>query len=58
MLEYLSLPEKEFPVASKMFERPIMDRAYFDLLVDNFRTPHLWKWDGGWVLRHPIWSES
>lgn len=58
MLAYLSLPEKEFPVASKMFERPIMDREYFDLLVDNFRTPHLWKWDGEWVLRHPIWSES
>ena len=24
---YLSIPEKEFPVASKMFEQPIMDRA-------------------------------
>lgn len=58
MIDYLSLPEKEFPIASKMFERPIMDREYFDLLVDNFRTPHLWKWDGKWVPRHPIWSES
>ncbi len=58
MMEYLSLPEKEFPVAAKMFERPIMDREYFDLLVDNFRTPHLWKWEGKWVLRHPIWSDS
>lgn len=58
MLEYLSLPETEFPVASKMFERPIMNREYFDLLVDNFRTPHLWKWEGKWVLRHPIWSDS
>lgn len=58
MMEYLSMPENEFPVASKMFERPIMDREYFDLLVDNFRSPHLWKWEAKWVLRHPVWSDS
>ena len=58
LMEYLSLPEKEFPVAAKMFEQPILDRTYFELLVDNFRSPHLWKWDEKWVLRHPIWSES
>jgi len=33
-----------------------MNREYFDLLVDNFRSPHLWKWDGKWELRHPIES--
>ena len=56
LFEYLSIPEKEFPVASKMFEQPIMDREYFDRLVDSFRSPHLWRWDGEWKLRHPIWE--
>lgn len=56
LFEYLSIPEKEFPVASKMFEQPIMDREYFDRLVDSFRSPHLWQWDDGWKLRHPIWE--
>ena len=34
MFSYLSLTKKEFPVASKMFENPIMDREYFRLLTD------------------------
>ncbi|MEC9184028.1 MAG: N-acetyl sugar amidotransferase, partial [Pseudomonadota bacterium] len=34
IFEYLSIPESEFPVASKMFEQPLMDRAYFDRLTD------------------------
>jgi N-acetyl sugar amidotransferase len=58
LMTYLPLPPTEFPVASQMFEQPMMDREYFELLVDNFRTPHLWKWDGQWKLRHPIWSQS
>ncbi len=50
---YLSLPEHDFPVASKLFEQPIMDRDYFDHLADRFRSPHLWKYENGdWVLRH------
>lgn len=56
LFEYLSIPEKEFPVASQMFEQPVMNREYFDLLVDSFRSPHLWRWDGKWELRHPIWA--
>jgi len=55
LLNYLSLPESEFPIASKMFEQPMMNLEYFDLLVDNFRSPHLWRWDGKWELRHPVW---
>jgi len=52
---YLSLDEKEFPVASKQFERPKMDREYFDRLADTFRSPHLWAWEGGkWRLRHRV----
>ena len=56
LLTYLSLPEKDFPAASGMFEKPIMDREYFSLLTDSFRSPHIWYIeDGVWKLRHPIW---
>jgi len=56
IFKYLSIPEKEFPVASQMFEQPIMDRNYFDSLTDSFRSPHLWKKeDGVWKLRHAVW---
>lgn len=55
LMEYLSLPENEFPEAGKMFENSIMDRQYFDLLTDQFRSPHLWYIEGNqWKLRNPI----
>jgi N-acetyl sugar amidotransferase len=55
IFQYLSLSEKEFPVASKMFEHPMMDRKYFDLLTNKFRSPHIWIYDSGkWRLRNPI----
>jgi N-acetyl sugar amidotransferase len=55
LMSYLSLPEKEFPDASRMFEAPIMDRAYFDALANRFRSPHLWALDqGNWSLRRKI----
>lgn len=54
-LEYLSLPEKQFPIASKQFEQPIIDEKYFELLCDSFRSPHLWTWhEGSWRLRKPV----
>jgi len=57
IFDYLSIPEKEFPVASKMFEQPVMDRAYFDALTDSFRSPHLWKKENGeWKLRHTVFK--
>lgn len=38
-----------------MFENSIMDREYFRLLMDKFRSPHLWVNEAGlWNLRHPI----
>lgn len=56
--EYLSIPEKEFPEASKMFESPIVDREYFEMLTDHFRSPHLWKLAGNkWELRHAVWKD-
>lgn len=58
IFRYLSIPENEFPEASKMFEEPIMDRDYFTRLTDTFRSPHLWKWqDGKWQLRHAVWDQ-
>jgi len=57
LFAYLSLPEKQFPIASKMFEQPIMDRVYFNDLCDRFRSPHIWKWENGaWKLRHAVFD--
>jgi N-acetyl sugar amidotransferase len=57
IFRYLSIPPEQYPKASKMFERPIMDRLYFDRLTDQFRSPHLWRYaDGKWELRHKVWE--
>lgn len=57
IFKYLSLPEKEFPIASKMFKEPIVERESFMRLADKFRSPHLWeKENGRWKLRYPIWK--
>ena len=55
IFNYLSIPAKEFPKASAMFENPVVDRKYFDLLCDQFRSQHLWYFDGEWKLRHGVW---
>lgn len=58
IFRYLSLPEKEFPGASRKFAEPQMSREYFMQLADNFRSPHLWRFEnGGWKLRHTVCSE-
>lgn len=58
IFRYLCIPEKEFPVAAKMFEQPSIDRDYFMSLADRFRSPHLWKQRNGvWMLRHTVFSE-
>lgn len=58
IFKYLSLPAKEFPVASKMFEQSIFDKDYFYSLADQFRSPHLWKYENGvWKLRHTVWQK-
>jgi N-acetyl sugar amidotransferase len=59
IFNYLSIPNREFPEASKMFEQPIMTREYYTNLTDSFRSPHLWKWeDGQWKQRHAVWHET
>ncbi len=56
---YLSLPPAHFAAASQRFEQPIMDREYFRVLTDQFRSPHLWVHDGAqWKLRHAVWHTT
>ena len=55
IFKYLSIPEKEFPEASKRFEEWQMTRPYFMALADKFRSPHLWQYKNGvWTLRHQV----
>jgi len=55
---YLSIPEEEFPVASKRFEQPLMNQDYFMSLADGFRSSHLWKQENGkWKLRHAVYGK-
>jgi N-acetyl sugar amidotransferase len=59
IFRYLSITPKEFPVASRMFDEPVMSRDYFMALCDRFRSPHLWKREGGsWALRHTVWRDA
>jgi N-acetyl sugar amidotransferase len=55
IFRYLSIPANEFPVASTMFEQPTFSRDYYRRLADQFRSAHLWNWEGEqWKLRHPV----
>jgi len=57
ILRYLSMPKAEFPEASSCFEQPEVDREWFDLTCDRFRSPHLWHHDGtGWKLRSTVFD--
>ena len=58
IFDYLSMSSEEHPVASQRFEQPIMDRDYFDVLADSFRSPHLWSHDvNGWRRLQTIWCD-
>ena len=59
VFKYLSINKDDFPIASKAFENPIFDKQYYDLLCENFRSPHLWCWDeqDKWQLRKTVFSE-
>ena len=50
--KYLSITKEDFPVASSMFEEPVMYHDYFIELCDSFRSPHIWCIkDDNWLLR-------
>ena len=56
---YLSMPEAEYPIASRRFEQPLMDGAYMRDLARRFRAPHLWLIeDGEWRLRHTVFENT
>lgn len=58
LMEYLSIPKKEFSVASERFEHPLMTKETFLQLADTFRSPHLWEQkDGDWSLRKTVWMD-
>ena len=58
IFDYLSIPSTDYPVAANNFEQAIVDRAYFDVLADSFRSPHLWQYQSDtWSLRSAVWSE-
>ncbi len=58
IFDYLSLPAQQFPEAAKAFEQPKFNRPYYDLLCDQFRSPHLWCFSDaeGWQLRHRVFD--
>lgn len=58
LMEYLSMNPKEFPKASKAFAEPILTKDKFIAMADRFRSPHLWKKEGGeWKLRHTVFQQ-
>ena len=57
--DYLSIMPEEYPLASKMFEEPRMDKEYFLDICNRFRSPHIWKYqDGKWILRKAVYGNS
>ena len=58
IFQYLSIDQK-FGDISKEFEQSEFNQAYFDLLTDSFRSPHLWLFkDSRWQLRNPIYRNE
>lgn len=42
-----------------MLEYINMTEKEFFEISERFRSPHLWKKEGGeWKLRHPIWEQN
>ena len=61
ILDYISLDNKKYEKkVLNNFEFPIVDEEYFNLLVDCFRSPHIWKINdsGEWELRHKLFDND
>ena len=58
-LDFVSLEEKYYEKkVLKNFESPQMDKEYFDLLCDNFRSPHIWKYEKeNWILKNSVYKD-
>ena len=56
IFEYLSLPKKEYPEIEGLFQQRLMNKDYFNLLTNKFRSPHIWKYKNKkWILRNAIY---
>ncbi len=60
VFNYLSIEKKDFPKIINAFEKPTFDKESYEVLSDNARSPHLWRWDKekGWLLRKTIFMEN
>ena len=58
LMDYLSLPEKDFPGVSKLFKVPIINEEYFQRLCDKFRSPHIWNLEKNWNLKKAVWQND
>ena len=56
IFEYLSIKEDDYgKKIFELFERPNLDKNYFNQMTDYFRSPHLWKkTNKGMELRYPL----
>ena len=55
LMDYLSIGKDILRGANTIFEVPRIDVDYFNSLVDNFRSPHIWYFESDkWYLRTPI----
>lgn len=56
IFQYLTIDQRDFNKAYKMFEQPHFDKNYFELLCNSFRSPHIWyNKDNKWFLRRTIY---
>ena len=56
IFQYLTIDQRDFNKAYKMFEQPHFDKNYFELLCNSFRSPHIWyNEDNKWFLRKTIY---
>ena len=59
VFDYLSFNKSKHSKIAKLFESPIFDSKYYNLLVDNFRSPNLWQYsENKWILRTKLSNTS
>ena len=62
IFDYLTIRENEYSKKIfNYFEEPNFNSKYYALLCDQYRSPHIWKWDENqkdWLLRTPLSDTS
>ena len=56
IFKYLSLPLSSYPNLGKYFQNLEVSNTYYHILLERFRSPHLWIYDenNGWRLRAQV----